>query len=239
MHIVNKKLIVSLHRLNSDIMHFEELEKGLKKNQLNPEIHEEAEEIYLNAVQNSDLDNLEKNIDILYRFLKKWNPRVKFGKTDEEKKSKLLKVLKKNKEKLYIIKNEKIETFSFTLKNIELVKEIFKSMCETLKPTGTAKILNIINPELFPLWDMKIREAYGCMSNEQGYLNLMILQKNQIMQLLKNYAKQEKINEVEAKKEILQKTYENKKALLKLIDEYNYTQKNQLKNKLKIEIICE
>jgi len=48
------------------------------------------------------------------------------------------------------------------------VEALFADFQDTLGPVGTAKTLHLLAPKFFPLWDTKIREAYGVASKPES-----------------------------------------------------------------------
>jgi len=98
------------------------------------------------------------------------------------------------------------------------ILEIFKNFVDVVKYTGTSKLLHILNPEFFMIWDQAVRHGYGCSYNEEGYFNFLFRSQKEIQELLKTY-KADKGNI----KNISKKAYKGKeKTILKLLDEYNW-----------------
>jgi hypothetical protein len=81
--------------------------------------------------------------------------------------------------------------------------ELFRSK---LGPVGAAKALRVLAPAFFPLWDTAT--AYG-VSTEHGYFQFMLLTKQQVASLPKDFAIRET------------------SGLLKALDEYNYCKHTQ------------
>lgn len=92
------------------------------------------------------------------------------------------------------------------------VLKLFGVFRSKLGPVGAAKALHVLTPTFFPLWDNAIATAYG-VSTESGYFPFMLLTQQQIASLPKGFA--------------LLKTG----GLLKAIDEFNYCQHTQGKNR--------
>lgn len=94
------------------------------------------------------------------------------------------------------------------------VREIYEEL-DSIKyvgPTGVCKIMHLINPEIFIMWDKKIREKiYNVEDSASGYLEF--LGKNQ--RLLETVFNDEK------KRNDLRSKFPNK-TLAKLIDEFNW-----------------
>lgn len=97
----------------------------------------------------------------------------------------------------------------------DTIVEIFNNFVDVLKYTGTSKLLHILNPEFFMIWDVKVRHRYGCSENADGYFNFLYRSQKEIKEMLNSYK--------EDYRKISQRIYEGKtKAILKLLDEYNY-----------------
>lgn len=92
-------------------------------------------------------------------------------------------------------------------------------------PTAASKILHLANPEIFVMWDEKIRDMYNVRGTATGYLEF--LSKNQ--RLLKDVFNKKECYELRLK-------FGNK-TLAKLIDEFNWYIANkgitEIKKKIK------
>ncbi|MHA1381330.1 MAG: hypothetical protein ACTSRG_23425 [Candidatus Helarchaeota archaeon] len=75
---------------------------------------------------------------------------------------------------------------------------------------AVAKALHLLAPNFFPLWDREISNTYECNYSDQPAEKYI-----QFMKLMKKFA--EKV------KNLVNLSYYQKKTLLKLIDEYNYS----------------
>lgn len=92
------------------------------------------------------------------------------------------------------------------------IKEIYEEL-DSIKyvgPTAVSKIMHLINPEIFIMWDKKIRDMYNVADSASGYLKF--LGKNQ--RLLKTVFNDKERNDLGSK-------FHNK-TLAKLIDEFNW-----------------
>ena len=72
---------------------------------------------------------------------------------------------------------------------------------------SVSKVLHLLAPNFFPLWDKEISKAYGCYYNnkpDKQYIKFCYIMKEMVIKM---------------------KTYwlEQEKPVLKLIDEYNYS----------------
>jgi len=113
------------------------------------------------------------------------------------------------------------------------VKRIFECIYE-LKPavseeaiaTVASKVMHLLKPKLFVMWDTKIIGFYKCPPNAEGYLEFLVEMKKLAGQL------QSHLNRIKEKAEELRKVAGeaygmelcSEKSLAKLIDEYNWYQ---------------
>ena len=97
------------------------------------------------------------------------------------------------------------------------IEAIFDELVETklkgrrLGPTAASKILHMAVPAFFVMWDVNIREHWGCFGNGAGYSSFMVR-----MSLL--------IDEVKAQggKSVKKVLGEKSEAVPRLLDRYNY-----------------
>jgi hypothetical protein len=92
-------------------------------------------------------------------------------------------------------------------------------------PTTISKTLHVLNPEIFVMWDIKIRQRYSsrnrCIQpNADGYLEFLKETQKEIIGAL-NDNKMETGRELCEIEQEIRNRYENK-TLAKIIDEYNY-----------------
>ena len=96
----------------------------------------------------------------------------------------LLKNLKSLRQKVSRIGfGKKIENFDVTnSKNTETVKKLFDTLAMNLvekkiQPTAASKVLFVMAPKLFPMWDIGIGAVMGCNHNAEGYIAYMLKMK--------------------------------------------------------------
>jgi len=108
--------------------------------------------------------------------------------------------------------------FSLSIHDEDDIRDLFNQFLDSLKinsgkvkgrksPVAVAKALHLLAPNFFPLWDDKIARAYGCyysISPAEKYISFCKIMK-EIADKVKDY--------------ILKLD----KAIIKLIDEYNYS----------------
>ena len=168
--------------------------------------------------------------EYLLKFLNKWGCRIKKEEYNTVS-EKLKDFFEKYRGKFF--EGECLLSFNFRQYKERLIK-ILKELNDIneVGPTAMSKILHILNPRLFVMWDMKIAEGLGFEHSEEGYLKFL--------QEMQKYAKN--INEtyrirMHSSEESIE-IFLNKKlglkikyTLTKFIDEYNwikYTKKGRL-----------
>ncbi|MEM2463925.1 MAG: hypothetical protein QW791_01660 [Candidatus Bathyarchaeia archaeon] len=122
---------------------------------------------------------------------------------------------------------------------LESIKEAYNAVrAKYIGPTAVSKILHLLNPELFIMWDEKIREEIkerikgekGVFpKNADGYVEFLRFMKNEIVEALNEEATRRGCSKIEIVKEVctdlpsknLDPEY-RRKTLAKLIDEYNW-----------------
>jgi len=102
------------------------------------------------------------------------------------------------------LKDETFEKANFN--NLELqndIKTIYKKLKEIVEQTGTSKLMALTNPNLFVMWDTKIREKYNIndKARPEDYFQFLINMQNRFKDI---------------------KWERKDKSLAKAIDEFNY-----------------
>jgi len=97
-----------------------------------------------------------------------------------------------------------------SLRNIFNEIKNTKATSRDVGPTATSKILHIINPQLFPMWDTKIRGKFGLYyGTSSDYIDLLTELKRWLSD-----------DSLKPELEILSKKYH--KSKLKILDQYNW-----------------
>ena len=97
---------------------------------------------------------------------------------------------------------------------INLFEEI--NNVNNVGPTSISKILHLLRPEVFVMWDEKIAKLYDTSENAKGYFEFLKICKSELKELLEEFRRLG----IENPEDKLRKRYE--KPLTKLIDEYNW-----------------
>lgn len=116
-------------------------------------------------------------------------------------------------------------------KQAGLIEDMFKqlSAIKNIGPTSTSKILHLLKPETFVMWDAEIAKCYNVSMNEKGYVEFLGKMKNMLVELLEEYSRERGWSDAEAR---LTSKYGGK-SLAKLIDEYNWLKTRKWLNRLK------
>ena len=95
--------------------------------------------------------------------------------------------------------------------------------------TAISKILHLLNPEIYVMWDKDIRKKYKVVESAEGYFDFLKQMKAEVEEALEEEAKKEKSSEKEIAEKICRELPSKKlgqghdrKTLAKLIDEYNW-----------------
>lgn len=188
-----------------------------------------------NYLKNNKLSNI-RNEDVersISKFFKIWMKMMRVNWGDPEIIHNIKETIRQLSRHFEKLKIENLEKIEFD-KNIEnTIKEIFNALKNVevgggrlLGSVGTSKIMHIILPELFQMWDGQIIYACGYTNNDaENFIKFMKQMQNEAKELLKSCSKT---------KEKLCKEFEHHheiRTLPKLIDEYNFvlTRKGYIK----------
>lgn len=150
----------------------------------------------------------EKTINAILLLAYCWNLDVQ--KADKLKRKGIIELLKKTKEDLRKLNTRTI--LNFNKKDEALIASIYKSFKTALGQTGASRVLSLLNPKLFVMWDTKIRnnlrkELISGIDNGKDpkhYLRFL----NEIKSIIRDYNLVEKIDKSE--------------EIAKKIDEFHY-----------------
>ena len=181
-----------------------------------------------------------KEIHKVIEFLNRWRCRIKSG---NESAKILLSVILENLQLLNILRNYNIEHVDFDKKiygnNFDLkVKDFiillyskFRHVHFKFGATATAKILHILIPELFIMWDNDILKNYqrrniGVSDSAPGYVNFLISMKSLGAEINNKFKSAELHLSGKGKDPAsylsIVMNYNPPKTLAKFLDEYNW-----------------
>jgi len=166
-------------------------------------------------LENENKKAIEKIVNCITEFLKSWHS---LRGADETKfRDQLENFLSKDENIIKIRKFSKKEIEKSSLEDIIESGELYQSIMgiEGVGPTNSSKILHMLCPKFFIMWDKRIREKYiGKKSNADAYVKFLRLMIDKIPASLDSI----QMKDIE---EILEdKSCE--KTIAKLIDEYNF-----------------
>jgi len=203
---------------------YRELAKGINVHEIGSPADSFPPKPYRLKVGSYEVARKTKKAEDIKRFLKDWNPRVPFNF------QKLKVAMEEAKPAVRIIC-----MFSFhhvdlvgTINETELtwhklITSLFKKFSLVVKYTNTSKVLHVLVPQIFVMWDQDIREAYGCYKNEEGYYNFHIRMQMELEEVIKSYQKDYESSREEAVKQICQRFYEaGGHPITRLLDIYNH-----------------
>jgi len=173
--------------------------------------------VYFECIKELNRLNLhkitERDVRRIFRpFLITWGGMSKVLKRRENWEKDVAEVLVRYAKILNKLRKSDLSEISESdLKNFK--KEIMKcydSLKSIIGPTSTAKILHIIAPKFFPLWDYKIRRKYKVSDDPRGYLEF-------IHKIRKYWLKNSKLQKC-----LVELEGEFNLSKLRLIDIYNF-----------------
>ena len=179
----------------SDRVIREVIKKYVKKN--NSE-NEEANKIYkksVNEMEEINLDKItEKQVeDIIKSFLWEWGNMARVVGRKKDWQIELSKTIKKYYKELEIFRKKNLVNVNLSEFESD-IKNLYNDFCEIIKQVATAKILHLICPNFFPLWDNAIANAVRKEANLEDNKNEKIKAFSkadyyQFMQKIQNFAK--------------------------------------------------
>ena len=194
--------------------------------------------IYFKALENlediqADLNKLEQaHVEEIIRiFLINWG---RMGRTVERKNTEwneLTKRLRDSNEFFQKLLGRNILDVEFSEEVVSAIKGAYESAkVKNIGPTAISKVLHLLNPELFVMWDEKIREKHGAKGSANSYIKFLMKMQDEINEALEEEAKNRGCSKDEVARRIceeltsekLRRELLKKKTLAKLIDEYNW-----------------
>ena len=153
---------------------------------------------------------------IIRPFLASWGRMGRNVEREDFNWSKLVEAIKNQKQNLDRLNEERLLSVRFE-KVANNVKEIYDGLkVKHLGPTGISKILHLLNPELFVMWDEDIRRKISnrpFSGSSKGYLEFLKWIQSELIEATKGMNVEEIRNRADGE-------YIDKKTLAKLADEY-------------------
>ena len=191
------------------------------------EYHEEewgfGDSIYMLCVdalrEKNPCDIKEKDVKgPIQTFLVNWGMMARvLGRLDEDWKSELAHEIQRNCKKLQEFRDLDLENDDIARLKFE-IRECYDSLKKVIKTTATTKVLHILCPEFFPMWDTDIRMQVSreCRNlgkgrideTSEGYYKFMLEMKN----FLRKY-----------KRILSELSKKHRKPKLRIVDEFLWT----------------
>jgi len=202
-----------------------------------------AEYVYFKTIEElkdvrKDLSTLTKGHmeEVVKIFLLQWGQMGRTVNREDLNWEQLTNNLRSQKESFQRLQSETLLHINFDDREItDIIKEVFRSVkVRYIGPTAISKILHLLNPELFVMWDDRIRrEKYHVRANENGYLDFLKAVKQDIEEAMDDQARNSGTDKEEIIERICRELPSKKlgqkcsrKTLAKLIDEYNWMSRN-------------
>jgi len=213
-------------------MHYNELFRAAKLFRSYPTAYENSYEEARTGINWKELGSLSNRVikDVVLLFLNRWNCRI--PKTDDVAKS-IKNTYKKTIPFLKALDGEVLQDVNFDdskkvdekelrhYKIIRLAYSKFSLVGYKFGEVAASKVLHMINPELFVMWDNAIPTCYGLRLNSKSYsYGFMPVMQYEANEAITTYMKDKDCERDTAIKEITSKYYG--RTLAKLVDEYNW-----------------
>lgn len=221
-------------------MRFEEFKKRIEESEGKYWL---PECIYFKALENleyirANLSKLEEQMhvqEIIKPFLINWGRMGRTVNRRDTEWGKLTQQLRDSNEFFQKLRDRSFLDIRFGEREaVNAIKEVYKSArVKNIGPTAVSKILHLLNPELFVMWDEEIRKKYGVKGSADGYIEFLRKMQNEMNEALEEEAKRRGSNKDEIAKRICEELpskklgqefirHIRKKTLAKLIDAYNW-----------------
>lgn len=196
-----------------------------------------AECIYFGAVDKlkevrNDLTKLNDIVHlrrIIKPFLIQWGMMGRVVGREGLEWAKVGETLRSLEEEFELLRGQKLLTMKFQDTKIsDAIRRVYRKLDPIDyigSPTAISKILHLLNPEVFVMWDNDIRKAYKKKNRRvretpEGYLEFLNEMQKELEDALNDYRKETKKELDEIEREIRAR-YRNK-TLAKIVDEYNW-----------------
>ncbi|MBD3263037.1 hypothetical protein GF374_01515 [Candidatus Woesearchaeota archaeon] len=166
--------------------------------------HERRGSLYDDAVQIAD----EYPLQAAELILATWNP-SQFRDFIDESPAKLKDVIEDAEPLLLDLEDNGVDISNVDFDDIgDDVKQLYSnlSVIKGVEYTGAAKVMHILDREVFVMWDRNIRKAYKVGTDDESYLSFQRMMQKEVKDIVKN----------------INWPLRNEQTLAKAIDEYNY-----------------
>ena len=190
-------------------------------------------DLALSVVSRNTIDSPE-TIAGVYILLLRWNIKRYYGKGSSEFEKEIARfkeLLTKYKYCIHALRKlGKFENINFDAELPEMNKkikdiiiELFDEFSNVLGSTGASKALHLLIPNIFIMWDTKIREYYKLGDSASDYLQFLKTMQRVLNDILRSYMQEHNVGKEQALKQLLSIAYGDKtRPITKLLDEYNW-----------------
>ena len=208
-------------------MHYRDLGKAARLDRYLAGYPEEPLEVYFEGNYEKALQS--RNLEDIVNFPKEWRVRVKVDRRKLqraiESRTLLLNQLRRRRTNIVSVNLADAKLHD---KIVELFETFSKVSVRRRTYTGASKILHVLVPDLFVMWDGTIRCAYGCRSQKEGddgekYFTFLIRVQSETRKAIESYCSEHSCTNEEAMKRIREELFENGfHTIARLIDLYNF-----------------
>ena len=165
----------------------------------------------------------------ILEFLNRWKCRLSYDCI-----SSLAGTLREASESLLKFKSYRLEEVSFDslVDHLDDIKNVFRRIAsvragaKTVGATATSKILHLVNPRLFMMYDRNIRHGYGYSDDEVGYGRFVRYMKSFADALIHEYSSARNIPVNSVFSSLVSECKSRATTIPKLLDEYNWVKFN-------------
>lgn len=144
---------------------------------------------------------------------------------------KISKCITESKNGLDVFKKCRIEIVDLMPLNDNIQDTFQKFQESTGSPVAASKVLHVLAPHFFVMWDNAISAGYGCgiiyntaIAMNEKYYNFLVRIQSELREAIQSYADSHSIkNFVDASNALIRELHaDGRKTLAKIIDEYNF-----------------
>lgn len=184
-------------------------------------------ETVLEVVKDKQIEKLVSvDVSKMFKFLRQWGVQG-LNRVDIEE---MLQTLRNIKSDLQALSGENIISIDFNQYGPHITR-CFEQLHRVygLGPTAVSKILHILNPDVFVMWDTYITQAYNVSRNASSYVESFLpLMQKLLKAALDKFAQDNGYTFSDAISIMILKA--NGRSLAKIIDEYNWLEFSTLKS---------
>ena len=120
------------------------------------------------------------------------------------------------------IEDKSIDEIDFSDTKVRrLIEVAYDRLAPIVGHTGASKVLHLLYPNIFVMWDDGIRTAYNIQTpNPDNYVNFLVKIQEIIKRLISEYASKHGVNESNARQKLIE--IFDGYSITKVVDEYNF-----------------